>query len=257
MIYTDDTQQPPRTESEGADQTSVSVIGALAEIAVAASRHRLPEPISVQIDTVTRIALVNVHTGADHAAWCDAFDINYAHRANVDGCLTGNQRDWRGLLLAIRCESSRSPATAQLDKATLEEIAVWADAAGWTETALTAAALAGRVHQAPAASSLAELDAPERCAAAHAEDRSPCEGVFDAVRVSDRAGEETLACVHHGAVLLASLAGGEVHPGPRMCTGDGSVAPGAAIDVYQRAQQLRPFAFQDGGDGGSVAGELR
>ena len=76
----------------------------------------------------------------------------------------------------------------------------------------------------------------ERCAAAHAEDPRPCEGRPDAVRVVDAGGAEALACVLHGAVLLASLADGRVYPaaGP----------DGTAIDVYKRAQELPAFSWE-------------
>jgi hypothetical protein len=79
----------------------------------------------------------------------------------------------------------------------------------------------------------------KRCQAAHPDDKSPCEGVTDAVRVKDSAGREALGCVRHGAVLLASLAGGAVYPGP------GGVG-GEAIEVYQRAKALKPFEFGEG-----------
>jgi hypothetical protein len=71
-----------------------------------------------------------------------------------------------------------------------------------------------------------------RCEAAHAEDQSPCEGSDDAVLVVDQAGGEALGCLRHGAALLASLEGGRVYPGT-----------GSAIEVYRRAQALRPFEW--------------
>jgi len=75
---------------------------------------------------------------------------------------------------------------------------------------------------------------PERCAAAHPDDRSACEGPADAVRIVDPAGFWMYGCVRHGAVLLACLERGRVLPGS---------VEGAAIEVYQRAQTLLPFAF--------------
>ena len=74
----------------------------------------------------------------------------------------------------------------------------------------------------------------ERCGAAHPEDTSGCEGRTDAVRIIDQAGNEVSGCVRHGAVLLSSLERGRVLPGS---------VEGAAIEAYQRAQTLPPFAF--------------
>lgn len=79
-----------------------------------------------------------------------------------------------------------------------------------------------------------------RCPAAHAEDASDCEGPPDAVRVLDAAGDEVTGCVHHGAVLLASLDGARVSPGP-------GGAQGAATETFRRAQALRPFTFHQEG----------
>lgn len=73
-----------------------------------------------------------------------------------------------------------------------------------------------------------------RCPAAHVEDPSPCDGPHDAVRVCDQFGGEAYGCLHHGAVLLASLEGGRVYPGT-----------GSAIEVFERAQKLRPFQFEE------------
>lgn len=78
------------------------------------------------------------------------------------------------------------------------------------------------------------MSAADRCAAAHVEDPRRCDGPADAVRIRDREGAEAAGCVLHGAVLLASLDGGTVHPG--------SVA-GAATKTFQRAAALRPFLF--------------
>jgi hypothetical protein len=44
--------------------------------------------------------------------------------------------------------------------------------------------------------------------------------------------------VRHAAVMLASITGARVYPGS---------APLAAIDVYRRAQRLRPFGFNPAG----------
>jgi hypothetical protein len=75
-----------------------------------------------------------------------------------------------------------------------------------------------------------------RCSAAHVEDISACNGPRDAVSIEDASGDSALGCVHHGAVLLASLADGRVYPGPGHRDGD-------AIAVYYAGQSLRPFAF--------------
>jgi hypothetical protein len=74
---------------------------------------------------------------------------------------------------------------------------------------------------------------PERCPAALVADSRPCEGEPDEVRVIDRTGHGTSACLLHGAVLLASLEGGRVFPGY------GGHA--SAIDVRCRAREMRPF----------------
>lgn len=74
------------------------------------------------------------------------------------------------------------------------------------------------------------------CPAAHPEDRRPCDGPTDAVRITDSTGTETLGCIRHGAALLASMDGARVHPGP----GD---TGNAAITTYKRAAKLRPFDF--------------
>lgn len=76
-----------------------------------------------------------------------------------------------------------------------------------------------------------------RCAAAHVEDMARCEGPADAVRIVDQAGAEVTGCVRHGAVLLASLEGGRVYPGPGARQGD-------AIEVFRAARHLPPFAFE-------------
>ncbi|MCD0483451.1 hypothetical protein LO771_13825 [Streptacidiphilus sp. ASG 303] len=75
---------------------------------------------------------------------------------------------------------------------------------------------------------------PGRCPAAHPEDPTGCDGPADAVTIHDRHGAMVTGCVHHGARLLASLDGGQVHPG---------TVPGAALDAYCRATVLPPFCW--------------
>ncbi|WP_235980462.1 hypothetical protein [Streptomyces albidus (ex Kaewkla and Franco 2022)] len=85
----------------------------------------------------------------------------------------------------------------------------------------------------PSAAALLTL-AP-RCAAAHSEERSPCEGPRAVVRIVDQNGNETTGCVHHAAVLYASLACCRVYPSPGHA--------GDVTEVYRRAQMLdsRPW----------------
>ncbi|GAA1821623.1 hypothetical protein GCM10009682_47290 [Luedemannella flava] len=78
---------------------------------------------------------------------------------------------------------------------------------------------------------------PTRCAAAHPHDSTPCNGPADAVRVVSAYGEQVHGCVYHGAILLASLESARVYPGS---------VPGAAIDAFNRAAHLPPFAFRTG-----------
>lgn len=73
-----------------------------------------------------------------------------------------------------------------------------------------------------------------RCPAAHPEDRRPCEGPGNAIRIVDARSEEVTGCVRHAAVLLSSLHAARVYPGS---------VDGAAIEVYRRAQWRRPFDF--------------
>jgi len=75
-------------------------------------------------------------------------------------------------------------------------------------------------------------DAP--CAAAHPDDSSACDGLPDAVRVVDRTGAATLGCIHHAAMMLASIIGARVYPGS---------VDGAAIAAFNRAAGMTPFAF--------------
>jgi hypothetical protein len=94
--------------------------------------------------------------------------------------------------------------------------------------------LAPVLDSAPAAASA-------RCAAAHSDDRSPCEGPGDAVQIVDRTDAQVAGCVRHGAVLLASTASARVYPGS---------VPGAAIEAHRRAATLRPFQFTTTPPGG-------
>jgi hypothetical protein len=67
-----------------------------------------------------------------------------------------------------------------------------------------------------------------RCAAAPAEDSTPCVGGLAVVRIVDQHGMEATGCVHHAATLYASLVGARVYPSPGHA--------GAATEVYIRAQ---------------------
>ncbi|MGW4476988.1 hypothetical protein ACWENQ_45670 [Nonomuraea sp. NPDC004354] len=73
-----------------------------------------------------------------------------------------------------------------------------------------------------------------RCPAAHEDDRQRCEGPADAVIIQDVAGTKVEGCVLHGAIMLASLKGAKVYPGP---------VEGYAIEVFTRAQGMKPFDF--------------
>ncbi|SFM01581.1 hypothetical protein [Streptomyces pini] len=73
-----------------------------------------------------------------------------------------------------------------------------------------------------------------RCAAAHPEDPTPCQGPHDAVTVSDRSGGSAEGCEHHAARLLASLEGGHLAPGS---------VEGAAIRVFETADRTRPYPW--------------
>lgn len=72
-----------------------------------------------------------------------------------------------------------------------------------------------------------------RCAAAHIDDHTPCDGPPDAVSVRDKSGGEAFGCVRHAAAMLAAVEGSTVHAG--------SVS-GAAIEAFKRAQRLRGAA---------------
>lgn len=72
-----------------------------------------------------------------------------------------------------------------------------------------------------------------RCAAAHIDDPSPCDGPVDSVVVRDKSGGEAAGCVRHAAAMLAAVDGATVHAGS---------VPASAIDVLRRAQRLRGTA---------------
>ncbi|MGW3010590.1 hypothetical protein ACWC9R_17420 [Streptomyces sp. NPDC001219] len=76
-----------------------------------------------------------------------------------------------------------------------------------------------------------------RCPAAVAADPTACEGPRDAATIVDRHGRESAGCVHHCARLLAGLEGARVHP---------FVPAPQALDVYSRARELPPFAWEIG-----------
>ncbi|MEU3521825.1 hypothetical protein ABZ770_42470 [Streptomyces sp. NPDC006654] len=75
-----------------------------------------------------------------------------------------------------------------------------------------------------------------RCPAAHPEDPTLCQGPV-AVTVLDVRNAGTNGCEHHGARLLASLAGGRVYALP-------DALEGAAIRVFTAAGVLRPFPWR-------------
>ena len=74
----------------------------------------------------------------------------------------------------------------------------------------------------------------QRCQAVHPDDRSPCIGHREAVRIVDATGRAAVGCVHHAAVMLASLKRARAYPG---------AVPGAAIEAYRLAQYRLPFDF--------------
>ena len=81
----------------------------------------------------------------------------------------------------------------------------------------------------------------ERCAAAHSEDPTGCEGPMAAVRILDALDSEVTGCVHHGARMYASLLWPWVYSMPGH--------DGAALEVYRRAQFTPPFAWTVGTPG--------
>jgi hypothetical protein len=78
---------------------------------------------------------------------------------------------------------------------------------------------------------------PGRCPAAAVKDPTPCEGPPDAATIVDRHGREVAGCVHHCARLLAGLEGARVHP---------FVPARHALEIYSRARELPPFAWEIG-----------
>ncbi|WP_367321639.1 hypothetical protein [Streptomyces sp. HUAS ZL42] len=77
-----------------------------------------------------------------------------------------------------------------------------------------------------------------RCPAAHPDDPTPCVGP-PVVTVLDAVNAGADGCEHHGARLLASLAGGRVYALP-------DAPEGAAIRVFTAAAGIRPFGWVDG-----------
>ncbi|MEU6703857.1 hypothetical protein [Streptomyces wuyuanensis] len=78
----------------------------------------------------------------------------------------------------------------------------------------------------------------DRCPAAHHDDPTPCDGP-PVVTVLDAENAGATGCEHHGARLLASLAGGRVYALP-------DAPAGAAIRVFKAADTTRPFVWYDG-----------
>ncbi|WP_405545219.1 hypothetical protein OG478_32920 [Streptomyces phaeochromogenes] len=79
---------------------------------------------------------------------------------------------------------------------------------------------------------------PQRCAAAHPQDPTPCVGP-PVVSVLDAFNDGADGCEHHGARLLASLDGGRVYALP-------DAPPSTAIRVFKAADSTRPFCWFDG-----------
>lgn len=77
-----------------------------------------------------------------------------------------------------------------------------------------------------------------RCPAAHPEDPTPCDGP-PVVTVLDAQNAGAEGCQHHGARLLASLAGARVVALP-------DAPDGAAIRTFKAADGLRPFPWLTG-----------
>jgi hypothetical protein len=78
----------------------------------------------------------------------------------------------------------------------------------------------------------------DRCAAAHHEDPTPCDGPHHAVLILDKDKSGAYGCEHHAARLLASLDGATVHTAP-------NGPEGAAIRVYKAADGIRPFCWYE------------
>ncbi|OKI09222.1 hypothetical protein A6A06_00405 [Streptomyces sp. CB02923] len=79
--------------------------------------------------------------------------------------------------------------------------------------------------------------AQTRCPAAPPQDPTPCEGPHEAATIIYPHGREVAGCVHHCARVLAGLEGARVHP---------FVPAGSAMEVYLRARELPPFAWEIG-----------
>jgi hypothetical protein len=75
----------------------------------------------------------------------------------------------------------------------------------------------------------------ERCPAAHPDDPTPCSGPA-VVTILDAHNKGANGCEHHGARMLASLAGGRVYPLP-------DAPAGAAIRTFKASGTLRPFCW--------------
>ena len=75
----------------------------------------------------------------------------------------------------------------------------------------------------------------DRCAAAHPDDPTPCDGPA-VVTVLDANNHGANGCRHHAARMLASLRGGRVYPLP-------DSPAGAAIEVFKAAAGIRPFPW--------------
>ena len=73
-----------------------------------------------------------------------------------------------------------------------------------------------------------------RCQAAHSDDPTGCCGPVDAVWVLDHTGAQATGCVHHAAIMLASITGARVYPGS---------VTGAAVVAHQLAARRQPFDF--------------
>ncbi|WP_274913158.1 hypothetical protein [Streptomyces sp. WZ-12] len=84
---------------------------------------------------------------------------------------------------------------------------------------------------------VAPMGGPHRCPAAAPADPTPCDGPPDAATLVDQHGREVAGCVHHCARLLPGLDGARVHP---------FVPAAQALDIYVRACELPPFAWEIG-----------
>jgi ADP-ribose pyrophosphatase YjhB (NUDIX family) len=81
----------------------------------------------------------------------------------------------------------------------------------------------------------AETDT-SRCSAAHPSDPSPCSGPVT-VTVTDPSGAGLNGCEHHGARMLASIAGAKVYALP-------DAPDGAAVRTFKTAGTLPPYAWR-------------